>query len=82
MGSCGGVAVVLQNQLLFFKHKTGNLLLSVVILTTSLGMTLVGVGLAIAGLMQADGKKVLAELGLFFNGLFLLGVLGLLVRAL
>ena len=40
-------------------------------------MALLGVGLAIGGLMQADRKKVFAVLGLFLNSLFLLGVLGL-----
>ena len=40
-------------------------------------MALLGVGLAIGGLMQADRKRTSAVLGLVLNGLFLLGVLGL-----
>ena len=75
MGSCGGVAAVLQNQLYFFKSESGILALQLGILT-SLGMSLLGVGLAIGGLMQADRKKVFGVLGLIFNGLVLLGVLG------
>jgi hypothetical protein len=42
----------------------------------AMGMALLGVGLAIGGLMQTDRRKVLAVLGLIFNGLVLLVGLG------
>ncbi len=41
-----------------------------------LGMALLGVLLSIGGLMQADRKKLSAVLGLIFNGLVLLGGVG------
>ena len=76
IGSCGGVITVLTNQLFFFKHETGDLLLCIGMFT-SLGMAMLGVVLAIGGFMQTDRKKVFAVLGLIFNGLVLLGILGL-----
>jgi hypothetical protein len=75
LGSCGGVIAVQQNQLLFFNHDLGLLALQCGFFTAP-GMALLGVVLAIGGLMQADRKKVFAVLGLIFNGLVLLGVLG------
>ena len=75
IGSCGGIVAVLQNQLYFFKDPSGMRAMEFGFLI-SLGMALLGVGLAIGGLMPADRKKLLAVLGLVLNGVVLLGGLG------
>ena len=75
IGSCGGIVAVLQNQLNFFKDESGLLALQFGTYI-SLGMALLGVGLAIGGLMQAERKKVSAVLGFILNGLILLAGLG------
>lgn len=77
LGLCVGVVALAlpQNQLYFFKHETGQRILTYWFFS-GLGMALLGVGLAIGGLLQADRKKVLAVLGLIFNGLVLLGGVG------
>ena len=78
IGSFGGIVAIGENQLYFFKNKTGMLAMELGFLF-GLGMALLGVGLAIGGLMQADRKKVFAVLGLIFNGLVLLGGLGMFI---
>ena len=75
LGLCVGVVALQQNQLYFFKDETGQRILTCWFFS-GLGMALLGVGLAIGGLMQADRRKVLAVLGLIFNGLVLLGGVG------
>ncbi len=75
MGSCGGVVAIGTNQLYFFKDPSGMRAMEFGFLI-SLGMALLGVGLAIGGLMQADRKKLSAVLGLILNGLVLLAGLG------
>ena len=75
LGLCVGVVALQQNQLYFFKDETGQRILTCWFFS-ALGMALLGVGLAIGGLMQADRRKVLAVLGLIFNGLVLLGGVG------
>ena len=80
VGYCGTIAVVGANQLFFFKHPVGELILGLIVylgFPTSLGLALLGVGLARGGLMQANRKRTPAVAGLVLNGLFLLGVLGL-----
>lgn len=75
LGLCVGVVALHQNQLYFFKDETGQRILTCWFFS-GLGMALLGVGLAIGGLMQADRRKVLAVLGLIFNGFVLLGGAG------
>jgi hypothetical protein len=45
----------------------------------SLVFVLVGLGLGIASLFQRDRKKILGILGVVFNGLIILGVIGLML---
>ena len=70
-GSCGGLAVVSQNQLFFFKHPIGLKILGLIVyagIPTTLALALLGVGLAIGGLRQADRRKAPAVLGLGLSG--------------
>ena len=81
IGSCGGIVAVLQNQLYFFKNESGLLAMQFGFLV-SLGMALLGVVLAVVGMKQADQKPVFAVLGLVFNGLVLVGGVGVLCLSL
>jgi hypothetical protein len=76
------VAIVVINQISFspFKNETHMFVLQFGVFTV-LVMTLLGVGLAIGGLRQTDRKRVFAVLGLIFNGLVLLGALGVVCLA-
>ena len=76
LGLCVGAVAILSNQLFFFKNQVGILLLTIWFYG-GLGMALLGVGLAIGGLMQSGHKRVFAVLGLLFNGVVLLGGVGL-----
>lgn len=42
-------------------------------------MSLLGMGLGVAGLVQADRKKVFSTLGLLFNGMIIFGVISLMI---
>jgi hypothetical protein len=75
IGSCAGLVAVLQNQLYFFKEPSGIRSMEVG-LTISLGMALLGAGMAIGGLLQVDKKKAFSIFGLIFNGLVLLAGMG------
>jgi len=72
-----GVVATQQAGLYFFKDPTGILLLECSFFT-GLGMAVLGVGLGIGGLMQANRKKVLAVVGLILNGLVVWGGVALL----
>ncbi|TWU22907.1 hypothetical protein Pla52o_24390 [Novipirellula galeiformis] len=41
------------------------------------GLNILGIGLGVAGVCQADRSRIFAILGLVFNGLVILGVIGL-----
>ena len=75
LGLCVGVVATQLTGPYFFKDETGKRILTCWFFG-GLGMALLGVGLAIGGLIQADRKKVLDVLGLIFNGLVLLGGVG------
>ena len=73
IGFIGGVAVIAQYGL-----KNDSAMRAVVVgLFICSAMAMLGVGLAFAEWKQVNRKKVLAVLGLIFNGLFLLGPMGL-----
>ena len=73
IGFCGGVAVIVQYHLIKNDSAMWAFLFYLCICS---GMAVLGVGLAIGSLKQANRKKVLVVLGLIFNGLFLLGPMG------
>ena len=74
--------IVVTDQIPFYplKNESHMLVLQCGIFT-ALGMTLLGVGLAIGGFRQTNRKKVFAVLGLIFNGLVLAGALGVVCLA-
>jgi hypothetical protein len=73
---CVGAVAISSNQLFFFKDQTGQQILEIWFFG-GLGIALLGVGMAIGGLMQSGQKRVFAVVGIAFNGFVLLGGLGL-----
>ena len=72
---CVGAVAIVSNQFFFFKDQTGQQILAIWFYGRP-GMVLLGVLLAVVGVTQNDQKKTFAVLGLFFNGLALLGSVG------
>ena len=49
------------------------------LILAGLGVSLIGIGLGIAGVIQKEYKKILSVLGLVFNSLGVIGVIGLMI---
>ena len=75
LGMCVGAVAIVSNQLFFFKNQTGQQILAIWFYG-GLGMAVLGVLLAVVGLIQSDQKRTFAVLGLLLNGLALLGSAG------
>ncbi|MCK5306402.1 MAG: hypothetical protein KAJ66_04645 [Candidatus Omnitrophica bacterium] len=73
-----GIAAFLGAQGQMSEENTAMMVVGLAIMA-GLMINLAGVGLAIAGICQKNKKKMFSILGLIFNGVLILGIVGLII---